>query len=312
MALDRNTIANSLEGANQAFLALKTPLGSKFVGLTGEINKAIDLVGKADGDEAIRKTLEELDVGLDKVFGIDRDYIDNSLSFNFNETLTTKLNSNLPSVSADLGIAWSLTNSASQSAKISDFKLNSFLGKSSFLGSTLENVEDVLKPIRQVITGLTKDIPFLTDGIPKGLGFNESRIDFDKDSAVSVLDLLNEANNFGSKLGSDYTIKGLEELSDFIGDARALLKLADAAQKSSDNIALPGSFTYDLTQKNFLSSGTNRGELPSSLTTITKNLNGFDLPILNTTTAYKLLSGERDVELFEYKMPTFNLVTPPA
>ena len=315
MALDRNAIANSLEGANQAFLALKIPLGGKFAALTGEITKATNSVRNADGDEAIQKILEELDLGLDKVFGIDRDYVDNSLNFKFNEVLTTKLNNDLPSVSANLGIAWSLTDLGSQNATISDLKLESFLGKDSFLGNILSQVETVLKPVREVIEGLTKDIPFLTEDISDGLGISKSDIDFDKNGRVSVLDLVNKANAFGEKFkkdtGKDYTISGLKELTEFINDAEILLKLAKPVQGSSEAIRLPGNFIYNLNQKSFLSPSNNIGKLPSFLTDITRELNGFSLPILETSNAYSLFSGSKDVELFEYRMPTFKLVTSP-
>ncbi|BDI15804.1 hypothetical protein ANSO36C_16060 [Nostoc cf. commune SO-36] len=302
------------------FDTLKTPLGNE---KSDKIIKAIDnansklTVGLRN--DKIEEILKELDFGVDGVAGnnISADF--SSFKFGeqlktFGEQLKTQINGKLPSVSANLNLNWSL-NSDQGSATLANLKLGSLLGQNSFIGGVLSNVELALNPVRKIIDGLTEDIPFITKDIPNGLGISKSTLDLDRDNSVSVIDLLNYANNNVPKQFKEtYKITGLEELTKLITEAQKISTFTEKVKKASNgDIPLPGSLKFDTKEKKFLSDTPSQGSLlPKDLQDTLSGISNFTLPVLQTQTAAKLFFGQPDVSLFEYEMPKVSLITSPG
>jgi Ca2+-binding RTX toxin-like protein len=182
-------------------------------------------------------------------------------------------------------------------------------GENSFIGGVLSDVKSALNPVREIIDGLTENIPFLTNEIPKGLGISKSTLDLDKDNSVSVIDLLQYANTLAP---ANLKIAGFKELSTLISEAKSLSSFTKEVKDAADGIVLPGSLKFDIKQKQFLSDTPSQASLPSNLQNALSGISNFTLPVLETQTAAKLFFGQPNVELFEYRMPKVSLTTSPG
>jgi hypothetical protein len=257
----------------EVFSTLKKPLGNeKYEKINKAIENANDKLTVGLKNEEIQAILKELDFTVDGVAGnnISADFS----SFKFNEQLKTQINDKLPSVCANLNLEWSL-NSNEGSATLDNLKLGSVLGQNSFIGGVLSDVESALKPLQEIIDGLTQDIPFLTKDIPDGLGISKSDLDLDEDKSVSVIDLLRYANTIAP---ADKKIAGLEELTKLISDVNKVLTFAEKVKEvSNGDIPLPGTLKFNTKEKQFLSDTPSQGSLlPKDLQNVLSGICGFE------------------------------------
>lgn len=299
----------TLNTVKDIFNTLKKPLGNeKSKNIITAIDNATSKLAVGLTNENIQKLLQELDLEIDGVAG--NNITSDFSKFNFVEQFKTQITSKLPSVSANLNLSWSL-NSNQGSAILGDLKLGSLLGQNSFIGEVLSDVESALKPVDRIIDGLTEDISFLTKGIPDGLGISKSELDLNKDKSVSVLDLLQYANNIAPE---NLKIDGLNEFSIFIDEVKQILTITDKVKAAATaGISVPGSLIFDIQKKQFIGNINSLGRLPDELQSELDKISNFKLPILNTETAFDLFFGNKpEIELFEYRMPTVSLSTPEA
>jgi Ca2+-binding RTX toxin-like protein len=306
------TVKGSLSAIRVVFDTLKAPLGTTqsktILDAIDSANSQLDAIDQAATDAAKQQKIQDILKSLDSL--IDKDTINFSSDFSifdFTKQLKAQISDDLPSVSADANLSWSFVENKG-SASLDELTLSPLLGANSYLGKILSDVDSALSPVRKVLDGLTQDIPFLTKDIPDGVGLDKSELDKDKNGTVSVIDLLLYVNEIAP---ADFKITGLNEVSTFITEAANLLDVTEKVKNTAGNsVLLPGSLKFDVQQKQFLGATS----LTASLPTIDfSKLTNFKLPILQTQTAVDLFLGkDSNFDLFQYTLPKFTLVTPPA
>ncbi|NER97311.1 MAG: calcium-binding protein, partial [Symploca sp. SIO1B1] len=244
----------------------------------------------------------------------------------------------LPSISSDFNLSWSFTeNGAAPKVAFENTQLDLGTFFKDFAKPVLKNINKVIDPIRPLINGLTTNIDFLTNELPRGLN-SATLLDFEKEVTpgdVTLLDLLKAIDKYGRELEDPVYIPGLDESLDFFKAVKKVdkliqevdelialnsdskngqlyfenfdLNILDVNDSNSIDIRLDDFSFKDLDLDTILD--TNQNLQNSSASDFINNLSeDLKFPILtNPQRVFEFLLGKPEVELFTYDMPELKL-----
>ncbi len=179
-----------------------------------ELKFSIDLDDGEKGDNRLTISTDEIDQTKDDELSNLRLTPDGSANINLNFDTSFDGSTKLPSISSDFNLFWSFT----ENGGVPDISFNNTqldLGEfiTNFTTPILKNIKDILSPIQPLINGLTTNIDFLTNEIPRGLNAAVV-LDIEKEVTpgdVTLLDLLKAIDQFGRELPDPVSIPGLDD-----------------------------------------------------------------------------------------------------